>query len=249
MNSHKRNRKTLQHHMQLVELLEVPQLVDACARNGFHEEALELANFVNGLERRHLLAAEVRSIDGKVRGGSSVVQSIVDVVHSTLLGLRQQLLGLLTEHSSLPKELQILGTLRKLDGLLIDRQLELERRENEALAGLSEKQRDALRQHFIKAAETRLQMNFLEARTVWLQRMVDKAMSGEANAFNLSNSLLTGNDFGSVATAAADALASFSTSSSSSSSSSSSLTDKTTSVGDDGFGASNSGVGTGGGGH
>ena len=32
--SYKRNRKTLQHHMQLVELLEVPQLVDACARNG-----------------------------------------------------------------------------------------------------------------------------------------------------------------------------------------------------------------------
>ncbi len=32
INAHKRNRKTLQHHMQLVELLEVPQLVDACAR-------------------------------------------------------------------------------------------------------------------------------------------------------------------------------------------------------------------------
>ena len=37
--------------MQLVELLEVPQLVDACARNGFHEEALELAAFVNNLVR------------------------------------------------------------------------------------------------------------------------------------------------------------------------------------------------------
>ena len=61
VGSYKRNRKTLQHHMQLVELLEVPQLVDACARNGFHDEALELANFVNGLERRHLLATEVRS--------------------------------------------------------------------------------------------------------------------------------------------------------------------------------------------
>jgi Dor1-like family len=75
--------------MQLVELLEVPQLVDACARNGFHDEALELANFVNGLERRHLLASEVRA-EGKHRGGNDVVQNIVDDVQSTLLSLRQQ---------------------------------------------------------------------------------------------------------------------------------------------------------------
>jgi hypothetical protein len=56
---HKRNRKTLLHHMSLVELLEIPQLVDACSKNGFYEEALELANFVNKLEKRHLLATEV----------------------------------------------------------------------------------------------------------------------------------------------------------------------------------------------
>jgi hypothetical protein len=162
--SYKRNRKTLQHHMQLVELLEVPQLVDACARNGFHDEALELANFVNGLERRHLLASEVRSVEGKQRGGSDVVQNIVDEVQNSLLGLRQQLLLLLTEQSSLPKELQILATLRKLDGLLIDRQLALERHENESLSQISEKERDALRNHILKCAETRLQMDFLEAR-------------------------------------------------------------------------------------
>jgi transcription elongation factor len=104
VNSHKRNRKTLQHHMQLVELLEVPQLVDACARNGFHEEALELANFVNGLERRHLLAAEVRSIDGKARGGSGVVQSIVDDVHTTLLSLRTSILAQRTANPCYPTE-------------------------------------------------------------------------------------------------------------------------------------------------
>ena len=178
VNSHKRNRKTLQHHMQLVELLEVPQLVDACARNGFHEEALELANFVNGLERRHLLAAEVRSIDGKARGGSGVVQSIVDDVHTTLLSLRQQLLHLLTEQASLPRELQILATLRKLDGLLIDRQLALERHENEILARMTDKQREQLRQHLLQCSETRLQMDFLEARSVWLERVADRALHG-----------------------------------------------------------------------
>lgn len=180
--SYKRNRKTLQHHMQLVELLEVPQLVDACARNGFHDEALELANFVNGLERRHLLASEVRSVEGKHRGGSDVVQNIVDDVQSTLLGLRQQLLLLLTEQSSLPKEIQILATLRKLDSLLVDRQLALERHDNESLAHLDDKNREILRSHILKCAETRLQMDFLEARTVWLEKITDKALNGGLGA-------------------------------------------------------------------
>lgn len=166
--------------MQLVDLLEVPQLVDACARNGFHDESLELANFVNGLERRHLLAAEVRPANGggKNRMGSDVIQSIVDDVHATLLGLRQQLLLLLSQQSSLPKELQILATLRKLDVLLIDRQLALERHDNAALAQLSDKQRDQLRLHFLQCAETRLQMEFLEARTVWLERLHEKVHQG-----------------------------------------------------------------------
>lgn len=81
-----------------------------------------------------------------MRGGSGVVQSIVDDVHATLGGLRQQLLHskfeisvdcilaysisilislqinlALTENTSLPKEIQILATLRKLDSLLIER--------------------------------------------------------------------------------------------------------------------------------
>lgn len=151
--SHKRNRKTLQHHMQLVELLEVPQLVDACARNGFYDEALELANFVNGLERRHLLASEVQvtrnggpneadSVGTKRRGGSNVVQSIVNDVYKTLLSLRSQLLQLLTDDSSLPQELQILGTLRKLDSLVIDRQLSLERYNNEKFAAMTDAMRE-----------------------------------------------------------------------------------------------------------
>ena len=177
ISSHQRNRKTLQHHIQLVELLEVPQLVDACARNGFHDEALELANFVNGLERRHLLAAGLKTpkIDKKQNDkefhrGNVVIQSIVNDVHAALLDLRRHLINQLTEDSSLPKELQVLSILRKLDSLLLDRQLSLERHNNPAVEALSDEQRERLRLHFLRTGERRLQMEFLEARTLWLER-------------------------------------------------------------------------------
>ena len=170
--------------MQLVELLEVPQLVDACARNGFHDEALELANFVNGLERRHLLASEVKSSNGKLRGGSGVIQTIVDDVHHTLSGLRHQLLVQLTENTALPKEISILATLRKLDGLLIDRHLSQGKYEVDNMqasftnkgSNTHQAQREKLRQTLAQNSEVRLQMDFLEARTIWLHRSAERAL-------------------------------------------------------------------------
>ncbi len=186
IGSHQRNRKTLQHHMQLVELLEVPQLVDACARNGFHDEALELANFVNGLERRHLLAAGLKGYQkeamqgnsvNEIRRGSVVIQSIVNDVHAALLSLRGQLIGQLSEDSSLPKELQVLAILRKLDSLLVDRQLSLERYNNPVVEALSDGQRERLRSYFLRMGETRLQMEFLEARNMWLQRVKEAGVA------------------------------------------------------------------------
>ena len=190
LNTHKRNRKTLEHHIQLVELLEIPQLVDACARNQFHEEALELANFANGLERRHLLASifsnknkdnnddngeNYISVDN--RKGNSVIKSIVDSVHKTLGSLRVQLFNSLTENISLPKELEILGTLRKLNGLLIDRQLSIEKHSNEKVSALNDEQRDSVRQHLVQSSETLLQMEYLEARTAAIDKSIDNIQS------------------------------------------------------------------------
>lgn len=211
VGSHKRNRKTLQHHMQLMELLEVPQLVDACARNGLYDEALELAHFVNGLERRHLLAAEVNSSGTSTaaaaalhhavfpsRGGSGVIQSIVDDVHLTLAGLRQQLLHQLTDSATLSRGISILATLRKLDGLLIDRHLSISLESSSTQSGsvaapsqhsyrdkagnalTTQQYREQLRQYFSQNSEIRLQMDFLEARSLWLHRIAERPLSTAA---------------------------------------------------------------------
>lgn len=226
VGSHKRNRKTLQHHMQLVELLEVPQLVDACARNGLYDEALELAHFVNGLERRHLLAAEVNSssissstgtstgaaaaaalhhhaVFSSRGGGSGVIQTIVDDVHLTLAGLRQQLLHQLTDSATLSRGISILATLRKLDGLLIDRHLSISLesssystqsgsatavpsqqlyRDKAGNALTMQQYREQLRQYFSQNSEIRLQMDFLEARSLWLHRIAERPLNTAAAA-------------------------------------------------------------------
>lgn len=211
VDAHKRNRKTLQHHMQLIELLEVPQLVDACARNNFHEEAIELATFVNSLERRHLLMdganklstitnlaadegtdAEKRKKAEQQRTGSQVIQGIVDEVQRTLISLRQQLLAELCDNTTLSRELHIISILRKLDALFVDRRLAVERFSNPEYSAMADEEKDESRRNLLQFFETRLQMSFLEARSQWLKRSLERVAQGQSPFGELTDSLGTG---------------------------------------------------------
>lgn len=57
------NNLTKSRYTELLELLEVPQLVDTTVRNGYYEEALELIEFIRKLER---VNPTNRSVDFKL---------------------------------------------------------------------------------------------------------------------------------------------------------------------------------------
>ncbi|XP_067941532.1 conserved oligomeric Golgi complex subunit 8-like [Watersipora subatra] len=99
--SRKSNTLTLQKHMQLLEILEVPQLMDTCVRNNYYEEALELAAYVRRLEKKYSTI--------------SVIHTICDEVKRCTQLLLAQLLQQLRSEIQLPACLRVIGFLRHMD--------------------------------------------------------------------------------------------------------------------------------------
>lgn len=102
INIHRRlNSLTLTRNAQLLEILELPQLMDTCIRNGNYEDALELAAFVRRLGKKHI--------------NIPIIANVVQEVEAAWLSMLQQLLSTLRTDLPLPTVLQIVGFLRRME--------------------------------------------------------------------------------------------------------------------------------------
>jgi hypothetical protein len=93
----------LEHQDKLVDLLDIPQLVDTCVRNGYYHEAMELTSHTRQLVSRYPDVPLVHSI-------SAQVDSIMQLQLS-------QLVASLREPVKLPVLVKSIGFLRKMGSL------------------------------------------------------------------------------------------------------------------------------------
>uniref|UniRef100_A0A7I3ZXT4 Conserved oligomeric Golgi complex subunit 8 n=1 Tax=Physcomitrium patens TaxID=3218 RepID=A0A7I3ZXT4_PHYPA len=94
------NRTLLANHSSLLDLLEIPQLMDTCVRNGNYDEALDLEAFVTKLATMHSRLPVIQSLEADVK--------------QTTQALLAQLLQRLKSNIPLPECLRVIGYLRRL---------------------------------------------------------------------------------------------------------------------------------------
>lgn len=157
---HRVRRRTLLQHSSLLELLELPSLMDACVRSNMYEEALSISSFANTLERRHTEK-------------NPVVLKVIAQVRSRQSDLRRYLLHSLKKHVTMPECLEIVTALRRLNSI------DLERLQSPGAAAVDNKTTNVSNVERVFAAmELSLQVDFLEARDHWL----DQPSTTAANA-------------------------------------------------------------------
>ncbi|XP_073114982.1 conserved oligomeric Golgi complex subunit 8 [Elaeis guineensis] len=111
LEERKLNQTLLANHSTLLDLLEIPQLMDTCIRNGNYDEALDLEAFIHKLSKMH---AEL-----------PVIQALAAEVRKTMQSLLSQLLQKLRSNVQLPECLRIVAHLRRI-GVFSESELRLQ---------------------------------------------------------------------------------------------------------------------------
>ncbi|XP_034936547.1 conserved oligomeric Golgi complex subunit 8 [Chelonus insularis] len=102
INTHRRlNSLTLKKNAEMLEILEMPQLMETCLRNSQYNEALELSQYARQLGVKH--------------SDIPIIQSIVEEIENSWSGMVGQVVGSLRGDLPLPKCLQLVGLLRSMD--------------------------------------------------------------------------------------------------------------------------------------
>ncbi|WWC98851.1 hypothetical protein V866_005744 [Kwoniella sp. B9012] len=92
-----------EHQDKLLDLLELPQLMETCVRNGYYQEAMELLNHCHSLSNKYPKVALVQDVNREVEG---ILQLML-----------AQLLALLREPVKLPALVKTVSFLRRLDAM------------------------------------------------------------------------------------------------------------------------------------
>ncbi|XP_061561353.1 conserved oligomeric Golgi complex subunit 8 [Phycodurus eques] len=99
--SRRMNTLTLKRHTEILEILEIPQLMDTCVRNVYYDQALELAAYVRRLDKKH--------------AALPVIQGLVREVRQSAQLMLLQLLQQLRSDAQLSSCLRAVGYLRRMD--------------------------------------------------------------------------------------------------------------------------------------
>ncbi|KAJ1695225.1 hypothetical protein LUZ63_011923 [Rhynchospora breviuscula] len=105
------NQTLLANHSTILDLLEIPQLMDTCIRNGNYDEALNLEAFVNKLSKMH---SEL-----------PIIQALATDVKKTTQSMVSQLLQKLRSNIQLAECLRIVAHLRRI-GVFAESELRLQ---------------------------------------------------------------------------------------------------------------------------
>jgi conserved oligomeric Golgi complex subunit 8 len=179
---HRVRRRTLLQHSALIELLELPSLMDACIRSNLYEEAIQIASFSNTLERRHSVTA-IPADTSNLHGGNSVVAQVVMQIRSRQNDFRRHLLYRLKTYVTMPECLEIVTSLRRLDSIDLERM---------TLAPSDAATVRVDKEKLHSTMESKLQIDFLEARDVWIDAITPTMFSAvSATAVHASRQQLT----------------------------------------------------------